>query len=455
MTGVVRVDSIELDSLSSAWNQLAVALEEWAASWRTWDAEFAPEASGREATSIAVNVRELAERLDRVTQAYHDVETSNTLVFQRASDACLWLVGRLLPTLGCVLGPVAASFAASLAFSRVLLDALPPRLRSHLVHFQTDEWAHVLSSPAVVRAIEVGVGSLDEGISGALGLPLPVALGIGSAGLGITSLAGTSRLASRVNGIAARPSAAVDASTGGGVAVPTTVERVGTQPVRAPRDIADALSRIPSSTDDGAQVRIEKFGDTHVVYIGGTVDASLGVTSQPWDMSSNLAALGGDPGASENAVRRAMEQSGIGRGDPVILVGHSQGGLVAMRVAQSPDVTARAVITAGAPIHALTPPPEVPIVAFEHIDDVVPALGGTVTQPQQGVVYVRSLGTTPSSFTGDSLVPAHRLEAYVQTARECTKLDDARVTQTDAALGALTGSGTTTLWKATRSEVEK
>jgi pimeloyl-ACP methyl ester carboxylesterase len=205
-------------------------------------------------------------------------------------------------------------------------------------------------------------------------------------------------------------------------------------------------------------VRIEEFGATHVVYVGGTVDGSLGASAQPWDMSSNLAALGGDAGASENAVRRAMTDAGIRQGDPVILVGHSQGGLVAMRVAQSPDVTAQAVITAGSPIHAMFVPSGVPVVAFEHTDDLVPALGGPVTHDQPGLVYVRGSGVDAAASSEPTVLPAHRLESYVETARH---LDTRSVSEGSPAdrletqLQALPGSGTSTLWRATRTEAER
>lgn len=330
-------------------------------------------------------------------------------------------------------------------------------------------WASVLSSPPVVRTIERGLGSLDEGGLGLLGVPLPIALGLGTAGLGITSLAGTSRLASRINGILTNPSTALAASAGAGSAVPTSVERLSTVPVAAPRNVADALSRIPTESDGGAQVRIEEYGATHVVYIGGTVEGSLGSGAQPWDMSSNLAALGGDTGASENAVRRAMTDAGIRQGDPVILVGHSQGGLVAMRVAQSPDVTAFAVITAGAPIHAMDAPGGVPggvpVVAVEHTDDVVPALGGPVTHAQSGLVYLRGSGVDAAPVSDPTALPAHRLESYIETARRIDGGDPLNETNTHgeaspvdrvfAQFLALPGSGTSTLWRATRSAGER
>ena len=458
MSSVVRVDTVELDSLASAWSRLAEELEEWSVAWRAAsDARLmsAPTSErrhpGEQAHEIALDMIDLASRLGRASRIYDDVDALNTLLLQRTSDVCLWLAGRLLPITLCLVGPAALG-VASVYLSRLLLTALAPSLPRGMATMSTNAWAALLSSPAVVRGVEVAVGSLDEAGMGAIGVPLPVTLGIGSAGLGITSLAGTSRLASRINGIVANPSTALAASAGAGATVPTSTQRLSTLPAAAPRDFADMLSRIPTEADGGAQVRIEEFGDTHVVYIGGTVDGSLGAGSQPWDMSSNLAALGGDTGASENAVRRAMIDAGIQQGDPVILVGHSQGGLVALRVAESVDVTARAVITAGSPIHAMQAPHGVPVVAFEHTDDVVPALGGIVTQAQPEVVYIREAGVTPQSFDGTTVLPAHRLDAYVATARTSAFIANDTVARVRAEVDALPRTGTSTLWRATRLE---
>ena len=459
MSHRVQVDTIQLDSLGVGWAQLAADLEDWCASWEHWSAE------GRayldEAQSIARDLHELSVRFAKARDAYEQTDALTAYLLQRTTDVCIWFAGRVAPATVWLWGPGALSMGLGSGVSHLVLAALPGQARAELSALcaaSTNVWASLLSAPPVVRFVETGLGSLDEGGLGLLGVPLPVALGIGTAGLGITSLAGTSRLASRINGIVANPATALAASAGAGSTVPTSVERLSTVPVGAPRDVAEALSRIPTESDGGAQVRIEEYGATHVVYIGGTVDGSLGASAQPWDMSSNLAALGGDTGASENAVRRAMTDAGIRQGDPVILVGHSQGGLVAMRVAQSPDVTAEAVITAGSPIHAMAVPAGIPVIAVEHTDDVVPALGGPVTHAQPGLTYVRGSGADAVPIREPTLLPAHRLESYLETARRLDALDLSEGTPIDRVrtqLQTLPGSGTSTLWRATRSAGEK
>ena len=460
MSGGVRVDTIQLDSLGVGWAMVAAELEDWCASWGQWCVEGSDVLSDslNEAQSIARDLHCLSARFAQAREAYEQADALNAFLWQRVADVCVWVAGRLGPATVWMWGPGALSLGLGLGVSRLTLTALPKRARDDVTAVNTTMWASVLSSPAVVRSVEMALGSIDEGGLGLLGVPLPIALGLGTAGLGLTSLAGTSRLASRVNGIVTDPSAALAASAGSGSTVPTSVERLSAVPVGAPRDVADALSRIPTDADGGAQVRIEEFGETHVVYIGGTVDGSLGASAQPWDMSSNLAALGGDAGASEDAVRRAMADAGIRQGDPVILVGHSQGGLVAMRVAQSPDVTAQAVITAGAPIHAMSVPDGIPVIAVEHTDDLVPALGGPVTHAQPGLTYVRGAGAEAVPIDDPTLLPAHRLESYVETARQVESVsvsDGTPVDRVRTQLQTLPGSGTSTLWRATRSAAER
>jgi hypothetical protein len=456
VTSGVRVDTIQLDSLGVGWARIAAELEDWCASWENWCTTG--ENHLDEARAIARDLRRLADCFIQARDAYEHADALNAYLLQRTADVCMWFAGRTAGATVWLWGPAAVSTGLGLGLSQVAVAVLPQNARDDVSGFSTRVWASALSAPLVVRFVEMGLGSLDEGALGLLGMPLPMALGLGTAGLGVTSLAGISRLASRINGIVANPSTALAASAGAGSTVTTSVERLPAVPVGAPRDVADALARIPTDADGGAQVRIEEFGDTHVVYIGGTVDGSLGASPQPWDMSSNLAALGGDAGASENAVRRAMTDAGIRQGDPVILVGHSQGGLVAMRVAQSPDVTAQAVITAGAPIHAMSVPDGLPVIAVEHTGDLVPALGGPVTNAQPGLTYVRSSGAHTAPSSEPTLLPAHRLESYVESARQLDGRHLSDATSVEAIrtqLQTLPDSGTSTLWRATRSAAER
>lgn len=181
---------------------------------------------------------------------------------------------------------------------------------------------------------------------------------------------------------------------------------------------ASALERVPGGD---SQVRIERVGERYFVYIGGTRDFALHPTSEPWDMASNLQALAGVATAdSEEAVREAMRQAGVESGSPVVLVGHSQGGLIADRIAASGDYFVTDVITAGAPAHLVDVSPTVRLTAFEHSDDVIPALSGVVLAGSTAL-FVRE--KAPMSLSHAKL-PAHDLAGYVATASSADRSSD-------------------------------
>lgn len=468
------VDTIELDSLSSQWAQHVEHLDDWIAHARVTgslgiDGWANPNAGSNELMSLIGEVQLLRERahhfansLRRAAELFEETENQINLVCQRTADVVWWLMGRFSPVFAMMFGGSALTGYATYVLFGAALKQLSPELKSAYDSSSVRLMASILSSPSFVKTVEISMGSLDEALGGALGVPLPLVLAVGSAGLGITSTAGTARLASRMNAIVAHPTEALIASTGGGRTIDTTIDRAETASARAPKDFSQALERIPTDSNGGAQVRIEQYGTEFIVYIGGTVNGSLGAGVQPWDMSSNVAALGGDPAASENAVRQAMTEAGITSEDRVILVGHSQGGLVAMRIAQSADVTTTAVITAGAPIHHIEPPVGVQVIAFEHTDDVVPALGGpiatlTPNDPKTdsmgatGILYVRREALAGEPPAGDDLLPAHNIDRYVDTARIVNDLEDSRLTSAQNTLANLARDGTSSLWRARRT----
>lgn len=95
-------------------------------------------------------------------------------------------------------------------------------------------------------------------------------------------------------------------------------------------------------------------------------------------------------------------------GSQVLLVGHSQGGMVAEALAEHPRVgqaTIAGVLTAGAPVLATPVPPDVPYLALENVADPVPRLGrlagafslGSLDRPSSArPVRFRSPGPWPS-----------------------------------------------------------
>ena len=94
------------------------------------------------------------------------------------------------------------------------------------------------------------------------------------------------------------------------------------------------------------------------------------------DLASNLELVSGEPTVRVEAVREALRQAGAGPDDPVLLVGHSQGGLVAVRAAADlqGDHRVTHVVTVGSPTARLDVPPTVQVLSLENRQDVVPRL---------------------------------------------------------------------------------
>ena len=155
-------------------------------------------------------------------------------------------------------------------------------------------------------------------------------------------------------------------------------------------------------------------GRTLIVYIPGTRTWGFG-SENPLDMQSNIAALSG-PGlaASEAATVAALGIMGLSAGDKLVLVGHSQGGLVAKNLAETYPLQTKGVVTFGAPILASNLP-KVPAIAFEHSNDPVPALAGIeVKYPTHAISVSRS-------FPGSDAVQNHALAGYLETAKLATQ----------------------------------
>ena len=89
--------------------------------------------------------------------------------------------------------------------------------------------------------------------------------------------------------------------------------------------------------------------------------------------------MGGRPNAYEQGVLAAVQASGVQPGTPLMLVGHSQGGLVAARAASGLSAAGYRVtdvLTAGAPIGGVAVPAAVQVLAVENTGDLVPEVDG-------------------------------------------------------------------------------
>lgn len=150
-----------------------------------------------------------------------------------------------------------------------------------------------------------------------------------------------------------------------------------------------------------------------VVYIPGTQSLSFGDRSNPLDMASNIQAMSGTgKAASEKAVLLAIRQAGISSADEVILVGHSQGGMVAGNIAAYPSgFIAAGLVGFGAPL-AHIKNLRAPVMAIEHVNDPVPNLSGKANPLRSNWVSVQRISEKPES---DALMFSHSLKSYRNT----------------------------------------
>jgi hypothetical protein len=173
-------------------------------------------------------------------------------------------------------------------------------------------------------------------------------------------------------------------------------------PTLPPAGVRDLLLRVahcyPEAGVPAGAVRVEgvRGGDGRrawVVEIPGTQEWSPVPGRNPADLTADVAALGRATTAAAGTVVRALEVAGVRPGEPVLLAGHSLGGMLAAGLAADAAFTRRFhvthVVAAGSPLAGFAVRPGVAVLAVEHDDDLVPALDGAPDPDRPDRVTVR------------------------------------------------------------------
>ena len=144
--------------------------------------------------------------------------------------------------------------------------------------------------------------------------------------------------------------------------------------------------------------------------------------ANPFDLTTDVRALTGDTTLAAAGVAAALEVARSRAGprstpaDPVVLVGHSQGGILAAALASDPGFTRRNrvthLVTSGSPVALFPVPASTRVLSVERGDDPVPRLDLTPNPDRSSWVTVR---TPRDGLPVD--VRDHRLDGYVATLR--------------------------------------
>jgi hypothetical protein len=192
---------------------------------------------------------------------------------------------------------------------------------------------------------------------------------------------------------------------------------------------------------DGGRVRVVEVdapdgGSAWVVVVPGTQEWGPRAGANPFDLTTDVRAVTGAATVAAAGVTAALARArSASRGraaadDPVLLVGHSQGGILAAALASDPAFTAHArvthVVTTGAPVGLFPVPEAVRVLSVEHVDDPVPRLDLSPNPARPTWLTVRA---------GDGLpvdVRRHALEQYVRTTRSAAGAPHGTVAGMDA-----------------------
>lgn len=227
---------------------------------------------------------------------------------------------------------------------------------------------------------------------------------------------------------------------------------------RAPQGVGDVVAQVAALGDEPqptiAVQRLDHADGTRswVVSVPGTRSMDLLGGENPMDNTTNLALMAGLPDDMTEAVEVAMLRAGVGPDEPVLLAGHSQGGMVVTRLAASLQGTfdIDAVVTAGSPVSSMPVPDGVAALHLEHAQDAVPALEGRPNPDAANrTTVVRDLHLPPETFAGatlgtqpDDLIPVHEAWRYAETAALVDGLDDPSVRGFREVLNGVLGDGT-------------
>ncbi len=209
-----------------------------------------------------------------------------------------------------------------------------------------------------------------------------------------------------------------------GLLLPTAVS-VERRPLGDPSGVSPATASDVFSRElathrgrDNGRVRVDRVRgadgvERAVVYVPATTDWSPRPGKNGTDLTTNVQTVAGDDSVMREAVRQALDDAGFGHGSEVMLVGYSQGGIVAGSLAADPafrkKYQVKALATAGSPISDFRIPQGTRVLSIEHRDDLVPNLDGNRNPDRSNWT---TLTIDRDAVPGESPGAAHAGENY-------------------------------------------
>ncbi|MFE4195651.1 hypothetical protein ACFRJ9_07295 [Paenarthrobacter sp. NPDC056912] len=242
---------------------------------------------------------------------------------------------------------------------------------------------------------------------------------------------------------------------------PVTVERMNESIEVIEPSMAESLRRLQKlhARNDG-EIEVIRFDNkgsaSWMVLIPGTQPDSP--ATNPFDVQGIGEALGYDSEEVVPAVGQALREAGAAAGDPVVAVGHSQGGVHAMNLGKNQaflsEFDLKYVLTAGAPVGGITTETGISSLHLEHVQDWVPAADGRMnpdTKDRVTVTLTDEVRTTDGEDPG--IGPGHDQENYAAGAELVAASHDESLLASSAVFAGVVGTGGVA--KVTRFKLER
>jgi len=180
----------------------------------------------------------------------------------------------------------------------------------------------------------------------------------------------------------------------------------------------------PEGTLAVEQVTHDDGTTSWTVLIPGTQE--LLSPTHPFDAATDLDLMAHETADVSAVVGQALERAGADEDEPVVLVGHSLGGIAATALAASPAFRARhpvgGVVTAGSPTATFVTPAGVPVLHLENDEELVSTVDGRSSgenpaTPDRVTVGRRLLASADAAdlAASGSIALAHAMPTHLRT----------------------------------------